>query len=212
MDILIEKLLLLQLKNIEETAHLGKLSKEKLISIVEKSKINFEIIEYKESCWIWDGMSQHTTKGHCHGKIWFKGNYRFVHRLMYHNFVENVPEFTRLPDSLQVNHICSHNQNGKCINPWHLYLGTPKENTSDSINEGTFISTPKVFFNNVKDIIIQMRSENKSINKIAEHLTVSSNTVNRWIKKLDLKKNPKHDDEIKNEVISMKKMVILFLL
>jgi hypothetical protein len=53
---------------------------------------------------------------------------------MFHNFIKDVPVYTRNSNTLQVNHICD--SEGKCLNPYHLYLGTPKQNTQDSIKMG----------------------------------------------------------------------------
>lgn len=128
----------LKLTDVKETNTLGLLSIEKLTFIFERvtieSNVN-DIASLQNCCWLWNGFKQSNSKGHQHGKIWYKGNYRFVHRLMFHNFIDNFPEFKRESNSLQINHSCSHDNNGRCINPWHLYLGTPKQNTQDLIHE-----------------------------------------------------------------------------
>jgi len=112
---------------------LGKLSENDFTRIL--SKINVCNLN-KEDCWIWKGTVQdNQNKGHQHGCIWYNKHYVQAHRIMYHNFVENVPEY--LPGGLIVLHKCSHLNNGRCINPWHMKLGTSKENTNDAMRSNT---------------------------------------------------------------------------
>ena len=40
-----------------------------------------------------------------------------------------------IPEGLSVLHKCN---NPRCCNPYHLYIGTPQDNTQDSIKAGTF--------------------------------------------------------------------------
>lgn len=65
----------------------------------------------------------------------FNKNYVQVHRIMYHNFIEDVPIYS--PNGLIVLHKCSHLNDGKCINPWHMKLGNHRENTRDALNSNT---------------------------------------------------------------------------
>jgi len=107
----------------------------KLGNLSESEKKRIEMYTTIENdCWIWNGTKQYTGKGRQHGCIWYHGKYVQIHRLMYHNFVENVPEYERKSGALQVNHKCK--TDGKCINPKHLYLGTAKQNTIDCIKDG----------------------------------------------------------------------------
>jgi hypothetical protein len=78
-----------------------------------------------DGCWNWQ---RQLTKGG-YGQIYFNGkNYR-AHRLAYIAF--NGP----FDEELFVCHKCD---NTKCVNPNHLFLGTCKDNTHDSINKGRF--------------------------------------------------------------------------
>lgn len=110
--------------------------KDRIISNIEKLPIeNTDFNSIKQYCWIWNGTIQDKhNKGHKHGSLWFNKKYVLIHKLMFHNFIDNVPIYVRKTDSLQVNHKC--NSDGKCINPFHMYLGTPKENIQDCIRDG----------------------------------------------------------------------------
>jgi len=119
--------------NIPFIGKLGNLSKSDLQRILHK--INLTEIS-KENCWIWNGtVMDSKNKGHQHGVIWYNKKYVQVHRIMYHNFIGDVPEYK--PNGLIVLHKCSHMNNGRCINPWHLQLGFAKENTHDALKSST---------------------------------------------------------------------------
>ena len=146
MDAFIDELFSLQRDDIKKIGKLGQINKEYLKDrIIAKTNIS-ELLELHDNdfdsiqneCWIWNGvMSDKTSKGRQHGQVYYDGKNIHVHRLMFHNFIDDVPEFKKLPDQKQVNHTCSHENNGRCVNPWHMYLGTQKQNFHDSIREGT---------------------------------------------------------------------------
>ena len=116
-------------KEIPIIGKLGPLKETDKSRIVDKT-----IYSNFESCWIWNGTRQYNEKGHKHGCIWYNRKYVQIHRLMFHNFIQDVPVYERKKNSLQVNHKCD--TDGQCINPYHMYLGTPKENTKDCIEHG----------------------------------------------------------------------------
>ncbi len=111
---------------------LVKLSESDLERIL--SKINVEHLD-KNECWILKGTVQDNKKGHQHGVIWYNRKYVHVHRIMYHNFINDVPEY--VPKGYIVIHKCNHSNNGRCINPWHMKIGLPKENTNDATKANT---------------------------------------------------------------------------
>ena len=114
----------------ENIPNIGKLGS---LSETDKTRIELYTI-FENDCWMWIGTKQDTAKGHQHGCFWYNKKYVQIHRLIYHNFVDDVPEFERKSGALQVNHRCK--SEGKCINPDHLYLGTAKQNIQDCINDG----------------------------------------------------------------------------
>jgi len=59
----------------------------------------------------------------------FEGEKWAAHRLSYHLNVAPIP---RGPANLKEGIVCHHCDNGWCINPSHLYLGTAKQNAQDN--------------------------------------------------------------------------------
>lgn len=78
-------------------------------------------VEKTESCWNWIGAIN--PSGHAVLKI--EGKNRGAHRISYaiHN--------GEIPENLCILHKC---HNAKCVNPEHLYAGTPQQNSQDEID------------------------------------------------------------------------------
>jgi DNA-binding transcriptional regulator YiaG len=179
MDWLVNK----QRINIPNIGKLGKLSKKDLERIL--SKINYSNLDFY-TCWIWIGTVQDKNgKGHQHGIIWYNKNYVQTHRIMYHNFIDDVPEYN--PGGIVVLHKCSHENNGRCINPWHLKLGTSKENTKDALNENTLClyknneENPNSKLSNEQiDEIRKLKNSNLSQKKIALIYNINQSQISRY--------------------------------
>jgi len=69
-----------------------------------------------------------------YGSVRFEGRNDGAHRVAYQLFVGPIPE------GLVVRHKCD---NKTCVNPAHLELGTPAENTQDILDSGGAIGAPK---------------------------------------------------------------------
>ena len=71
-----------------------------------------------------------------YGQLRFKGKMVMAHRRVWESL------FGDIPDGVYVLHKCD---NPPCINPDHLFLGTKKDNSRDSIQKGRakFPVTPK---------------------------------------------------------------------
>lgn len=94
----------------------------------------YEIVT-ESGCWIWMGATDKDGYG-CIGRSAFGKQYGHLkaHRVAYEFYIGEIT------DELHVLHTCDI---PSCINPAHLYLGTPKQNSADKVLRGRCNSTPR---------------------------------------------------------------------
>lgn len=78
----------------------------------------------ESGCWIWLGKR---CSGGRYGYFSMKGKIKMAHRASYETFKGDIN------DGLFVCHTCD---NGLCINPDHLFLGTNSDNMKDAFSKG----------------------------------------------------------------------------
>jgi HNH endonuclease len=82
-------------------------------------------------CWLWDG----SLNMYGYGKIKVDGKVWGAHRI---SFILHIGE---MPDGMLVCHKCD---NPSCVNPKHLFLGSPRDNTIDSVRKNRHANTKTI--------------------------------------------------------------------
>ena len=75
-----------------------------------------------QKCWNWTGG---TSKRY--GVFWHQGRMRLAHRVSYELYKGSIPEGY---------HVCHKCDNGLCVNPDCLFVGTRKDNMQDMLKKG----------------------------------------------------------------------------
>jgi len=119
-------------------------------------------------CWEW--LAGKDKNGY--GKITFNAKETRAHRLSYEI------HYGVIPNGFFVCHKCD---NPSCVNPKHLFLGSPLDNMQDMILKGRKITSPKLSKTSVKEIRHKYAQGNISQIKLAKEYGVSQQVISAII-------------------------------
>lgn len=144
-----------------------------ILALTEKERERFDRYALRANgCWIWQGSIDLCG----YGRLKLGGRYFRAHR------VALALSDTPVPVNRLVCHRCD---NPPCVNPDHLFLGTPKDNIHDAVRKGRFhprpfrvgISHPRARL--TEDVVREIRASSLGSKEIASTLGVSRSAVHR---------------------------------
>jgi len=125
----------------------------------------FNYIEKLENCWIWKGVK---IKGY--GIMFHKKPVK-AHRFSYEIHKGKI-EKNKI--------ICHTCDNPSCINPDHLYQGTPEDNSHDAYNRNRMVVGEKHHYSKLKEYQVKyILSCNERGIDLAKKFSVSEDTISR---------------------------------
>jgi hypothetical protein len=128
------------------------------------SKVN---VAGPDECWEWQAGRFSTG----YGQFYFDGQSRGAHRVAY------LLEVGEIENGMSVCHSCD---NPLCVNPLHLWLGTPKENSQDMASKNRQRNQGYERATNVKltwQAVRQIRSSSKRQKDLAVEFGVSQSSI-----------------------------------
>lgn len=87
----------------------------------------WELVDRSDACWVWRGR----VEGN-YGRFCFTGKNWLVHNLVHYWETGNT--------SNRKHYICHTCDNSLCVNPKHLYYGTPITNAQDRVRRGRHVN------------------------------------------------------------------------
>lgn len=136
-------------------------------------------IDPTSGCWLWSGCVGKDG----YGKVKRQGKTVRSHRLFYEHYV------TTIPQGLVVCHRCD---NPLCVNPEHLFVGTPLDNERDKDRKARRSPSPSVSHKHrlprgdnhhkavlTEEIVRAIRESNESSYSLAIAYGVNASTIQR---------------------------------
>lgn len=129
----------------------------------------------ENECWEWQGAK--TEAGY--GVIWWRDELRYTHRISLELKGEVIPPRY---------HACHRCDNPACVNPGHLFVGSPRDNMLDKVSKGRQAfgeKHPNAILTDAEIIIIrQMAEDGVFFSDIARTFDVSESHISRIVARL----------------------------
>jgi uncharacterized protein YbaR (Trm112 family) len=139
-------------------------------------------VDKRGSCWIWLGGVDKDDYGDFRWRI---NGERKTHRLSY------TLAHGAIPKGMLVCHSCD---NPRCVNPSHLFLGTPKDNTQDMhrkgrapVRKGMAVPASKLTEQQVREIRTLYATGEYSQAQLAETYGLSQGSIGDLIRRVTWK-------------------------
>lgn len=129
-------------------------------------------VKKTDGCWDWAGAKK--TSGY--GNVYWNGKYDTAHRVSY------LIHHGEIPEGFFVCHRCD---NPSCVNPAHLFVGSPRDNIRDMMRKGRggLVTKPGSQHLNARlteaDVakIIERRKGGEKIKEIAADFGVTASNI-----------------------------------
>lgn len=126
-------------------------------------------------CWIWTGDKDKNGYGLWQLKKVSLGGGRYLRKRIRASRLSYEIHWGPIPDGMRVLHTCD---NPPCVNPEHLFLGTPKQNSEDMAAKGRSPRGERQGRSKLTEVdVIEIRNSNETLEQLAARYGVSFQSI-----------------------------------
>jgi predicted DNA-binding protein YlxM (UPF0122 family) len=129
----------------------------------------WEHVKKGDGCWEW----QLAYSAYGYGHLMWGNQDEYAHRIAW-----ELSNDSKIPDGMFVCHTCD---NPPCCNPDHLFLGTPADNSRDSVKKGRWSKQPRALSDEQILEARQLHQGGMLQTEIAQRFHVSDCTISKAI-------------------------------